>query len=238
MANTDTRERLLDAAEQVIRRAASPRDVSVRRIVAEARTNVSSISYHFSSLDGLAIACAARVYRRLNMERLADLQQAVDAARPAPPEAGAVIRALIGVSVRWRLDPDSPYAVLDHLNHLSAHADRPEAYRDMINDVGTHILFVQRLREAAPWFDEAEIRWRLTAALGVRSQFTRQPERSALLTGMAMSGDPEPIIDAMCAVIAPMFMRPPDRPFRATSRPSARGAGGRQQARARVSNAV
>lgn len=208
MSKKETRERLLDAAEIIIRRASRPEDVSVRRIAAIADTNVSAISYHFASLEGLAVACAARTYHSVNLARLAELQQAIDAARPAPPEIRQIVRALIGTSVRWSLDPTSPYAVFNYLSHLTSLPAHKEAFDGIVHDVKHHMIFVQFLHKAAPWFSEEQIRWRLTAALGVRSQFTRQPQRAEVLTGTALSGDPEPIIDTLCEIIAGMFQRP------------------------------
>ena len=207
MSKHDTRECLLDAAEQVIRRAGRPEDVSVRKIVAAAETNVSSVSYHFVSLEGLAVACAARVYRRLNLQRLTDLQRAVDAARPGTPDIASILRALIATSIRWSLDPASPYGVFQYLNHLTGLTDQSDALRVIVHDVDHHMTFVHYLHLAAPWFTEDQIRWRLTAALGVRSQFTRQPERSEVLVGQRL-GDPETIIDMACEMIAGMFQRP------------------------------
>jgi len=208
MSMKSTRERLLDSTEAVIREAARPEDVSVRRIIARADTNISSISYHFSSLERLVVACAMRVYRRLNAERLTELQAAVDAARPAPPEIRRIVRALIGPSLRWSHDPDSPYAVFHYLNHLTSLSDHPASFRGMINDVDHHLTFVHYLHQAAPWFTETQVRWRLTAALGVRSQITRQPTRVEVLTGESLTSDPEHIIETLCEIIEAMFQRP------------------------------
>ena len=209
MTTKNTRERLLDSVEAVIREAAGPEDVTVRRIIARADTNISSISYHFTSLERLVVACAMRVYRRLNVERLTELQEAVDAARPGPPEIRRIVRALIGPSLRWSHDPASPYAVFHYLNHLTSLSDHPDSFRDMINDVDHHMTFVHYLHQAAPWFTESQIRWRLTAALGVRSQITRQPTRVEVLTGESLTGDPEHIIDTLCEIIEATFQRPP-----------------------------
>jgi AcrR family transcriptional regulator len=220
MEHQDTRNRLLDAAETVIRGATSRDNVSVRRIVAEAGTNISSISYHFGSLEELCVACAKRVYRRLNAQRLTELQSAATASAPRPPELHQIIRALIGTSVRWSLDPVSPYAVFHYLSHLSSLSDHPEAFDSMARDVDHHRVFVHYLHRAAPWFTEAEIGWRLAAALGVRTQFTRQPARCAILTGGPIAENPEHVLDELCEIIAAMFQRPqrgrPGTPTRQT----------------------
>ncbi|MAY85129.1 MAG: TetR family transcriptional regulator [Pseudooceanicola sp.] len=211
MTAHDTRDRLLDAVEKTIRSAASHEEISVRRVVALAGTNVSSISYHFGSLEGLGVACAERVYKRVNALRLQELQAAIDRAAPAPPPLRDVIRALIGTSVCWSLDPESPYAVFHYLNHLTSLSGQREPQGRMVQDIDHHMIFVQYLGRAAPWFTETEIRWRLAAALGVRTQFTHQRDRAEVLTGEAFGTDPTHLLDELCDVIAAMFSRPDER---------------------------
>ncbi|MEC7259108.1 MAG: TetR family transcriptional regulator, partial [Pseudomonadota bacterium] len=125
---TDTRKRLMDAAETVICAARGSLDISVRRIAAEAGTNVAAISYHFGSLEGLAVETARRVYTRLNGARLAELQAVADAAAPQPPALADTVRALIATSIRWSHDPDSPYAVFLYVNRLSSLSEHPDHF--------------------------------------------------------------------------------------------------------------
>lgn len=208
---SDTRTRLLDAAEKIICEAHGSLEISVRRITAEAGVNVAAVNYHFGSLERLAVATGQRVYHRLNAARLNELQAAVDRAAPATPAVADILRALIGTSVRWSLDPTSPYAVFQYLNRLTSMSDTPEIFRDMVNDVASHRIFADYLGRAAPWFDSRDIAWRLAAALGVRSQFTRHHDRNSILTGQAMTAiGAEELIDELCTIMAPMFARGPD----------------------------
>jgi len=211
LGKSDTRTRLLIAAEKIICEADGSPDISVRRIAAEAGTNVASVSYHFGSLEELAVATAQRVYDRLNSERLAELQRAIDAAAPQTPGVGEVVRALIGTSLRWSTDPESPYAVLQYMNRLATFSDHPEHYDGLVNGVEPHRIFARYLRSAAPWFSEEEIAWRLAAVLGIRSQFTRHASRCEVLTGRSMQGDAEAVIAELCEIIEPMFAEPSRR---------------------------
>ena len=223
---SDTRLRLLDAAEKVIREAHGSLQRAVRRITAEADCNVASVSYHFGSLEQLGVATARRVYRRLNQERLAELQAVIDRAAPKAPGVHDILRALIGTSVRWSLDPASPYAVFLYLNRLSSLSDKPEIFDEMVQDITHHRIFADYLGRAAPWDAHGEITWRLAAALGVRSQFTRHADRCAVLTeGQIGALEAEDLIDELCRIIAPMFSRP-DQAVR-TLAPSASAAGRR-----------
>ncbi|WP_158971575.1 TetR/AcrR family transcriptional regulator [Chachezhania sediminis] len=206
-----TRTRLMNAAEKIICDAEGSPDISVRRIAAAAGTNVASVSYHFGSLEELAVATAQRVYDRLNSERLTELQRCIDRAAPASPSVGAIVRALIGTSLRWSMDPESPYAVLQYMNRLATFSEHPEHFDPLINGVKPHRIFAEYLRRAAPWFTEEEIAWRLAAALGVRSQFTRHAPRCEVLTGRPLKGDAEPVIAELCEIIEPMFAQPARR---------------------------
>lgn len=145
---------------------------------------------------------------RLNSERLAELQRVIDAAAPHPPEIGDTIRALIGTSIRWSHDPASPYAVFIYVNRLSSLSEHPRHFDVLVNDVEHHRIFAHYLRRAAPWFNEEEIAWRLAAALGVRSQFTRQAQRCEILTGRAIRDDAEAVIDELSNILVPMFAKP------------------------------
>ncbi|WP_226576178.1 TetR family transcriptional regulator [Acuticoccus sediminis] len=204
-----TANRLIAAAERVICRARVFGDVTVRRIAAEAEVNPSAIAYHFGSLEKLTAAVGARIYRRLNAERVDELQRAVDRARPQPPGIDGLVAALVGPSIRWSLDPASAYPVLTYMNRLALMADTPDSYREMIENVEHHRIFIRYLREAAPWYDEVEIGWRLNAALGVRTQVIRSRRRTAALTGGAIDlDDADTVVRHLVSVIAPMFGPP------------------------------
>lgn len=208
MHTNPTAQRLVEAAERVICGAAHANAVTSRAIAAAAGANLSAIAYHFGSLDGLIAATATQVYRRLNTERLNLLQRAVDRHRPAPPPVAEVIEALIGPSVRWSLNPASPYPVFDYISRLNALSPRPELYRPMAEEVGAHRAFIAVLRRAAPWLSAADVGWRINAALGIRSQVNRHRLRSAVLTEGAFDlDDPEVVIARMVEIIAPMFQR-------------------------------
>jgi AcrR family transcriptional regulator len=225
----DTARRLIAATEAVIRRAQDAREVTVRAIAAEAGARASAIGYHFGGLEDLVAATARQVYHRLNTERMNALQAAVDAAAPHPPQVRGVIAALIGPSVRWSLDRTSAYRVFDYVARMTVLSPRPELYRVMSEEVAPHRAFVAVLRRAAPWLSEAEIGWRINAALGIRSQVNRQRLRSALLTkGEFDLDDPEAVIAHMLDVIEPMFARPdPAPPPRYARRGNGAGTRGR-----------
>ena len=173
-----------------------------------AGTTASAVSYHFGSQEQLVIATAERVYKKLNAERLSLLNAAVSRALPNPPAVEDVIGALIGPSVRWSLEPGSKYPVLSHFTSMAQRSSDPELYRPMIEGIEAHRVFVPYFRQVAPWLSDSEIGWRMSCALGIRSQVTRSRHRNEVLTnGTIDFSDAEAVIAQIIAVVAPMFRR-------------------------------
>lgn len=136
--SADTRERLMDAAEELFA-AHGLSNTSVRMIVGRIGANVASIRFHFGSLEGLKRAVLMRRFEplvRSRLERLSD-------ARSRSPEPLAVAelldiwfapmlalvtskhsaeRAFPVILARMLLEPAAEYqALLD--NELAAHVD-------------------------------------------------------------------------------------------------------------------
>ena len=75
----DTRERLIDAAEELISQKGYAR-TSLREITSLANANLASVNYHFGSKEGVAEAVLKRHLEPLNQERMELLQAELDAA--------------------------------------------------------------------------------------------------------------------------------------------------------------
>ena len=206
-----TSKKLIDACEQLLCEISYIEELTARRIARLAGTPPSSVAYHFGSQEQLIVTTAERVYKRLNAERLTLLNQAVQKAAPQPPALEGIIEALIGPSVRWSLDPASRYPVLRHFTTLAQRSGHPELYRDMIEDIEHHRMFMPYFQMLAPWLSEAEIGWRMICALGIRSQVTRNRLRNEVLTGHTIDfSDAEEVIAHIVAVVAPMFRQSAD----------------------------
>jgi len=212
MTNTTTPDRLRSACEDLLKAAGRAEDVTVRSVAERAGTNVAAISYHFGSMDRLIFAVAERVYLRLNAERLALLQAAVQRASPGPASVEDLIVALVGPSIRWSLDPTSAYGVLRHMTTLAQSSDQPEIFRPMVEDIEHHLMFIPHFRKVAPWLSEVDIGFRISCLLGVRSQMTRSRQRTDELTRHSLDlTDPNVIIAQVVAATAPMFTTPVGR---------------------------
>jgi AcrR family transcriptional regulator len=168
-----TAEKLQAACEELLNAAEHPDDVTVRSIAQHAGAGVSAVSYHFGSVEQLIFSVAERVYLRLNAERLALLQSAVQRAHPAPTSIEDLIMAMVGPSIRWSLDRASSYSVLRHMTTLAQSSEHPEIFHPMIEDIDHHRLFIPHFRKIAPWLSDVDIGFRISCLLGVRSQMTQ-----------------------------------------------------------------
>lgn len=205
-----TAERLQAACEDLLNAAEHPDEVTVRSIAQRAGAGVSAVSYHFGSVEQLIFSVAERVYLRLNAERLALLQAAVQRAYPTPASIEDLIVAMVGPSIRWSLDRASSYSVLRHMTNLAQSSEHPEIFRPMIEDIDHHRLFIPHFRKIAPWLSDVEIGFRISCLLGVRSQMTRNRRRTDELTNHALDlGDAQVVLAQLVAATAPMFTTPP-----------------------------
>lgn len=209
MSDSITASRLEQACEELLVGAVNAAEVTVRRIALRAGTNIAAVNYHFGSVEKLIFSVGNRVYLRLNAERLALLQQAVQRARPDPAPAGELIAALVGPSVRWSLDPGSSYRVLKHITTIAQSSQNPEIFQPMVEDIQHHRSFIPHFRRVAPWLGEAEIGFRISCILGIRSQLIRNRSRTETLTDHAFDlGDPDVVLSHLIAVTVPMFAAP------------------------------
>lgn len=216
-----TAERLQTACEELLKAAEHPETVTVRSIAQRASANIGAVSYHFGSLEQLIFSVAKRVYLKLNAERLALLQAAIQQAHPNPAPIEDLIVALVGPSIRWSLDPTSSYSVLRHMTSLAQSSDHPEIFRPMIDDIDHHRLFIPHFRRLAPWMSDVDIGFRMSCLLGVRSQMTRNRRRTDELTNHELDlGDPKVVLDQLVAAMAPVFTTPPNDKSNNVSNPS------------------
>ena len=104
MHNTDTRNRLLDAAECLFSRHGIE-GASLRSVTAEAGANLAAIHYHFGSRAALIQAVFARRLEPLNRERLRLLDDAEAETGDAPPSLEAILEAFIAPALRLGQNP-------------------------------------------------------------------------------------------------------------------------------------
>jgi AcrR family transcriptional regulator len=199
----ETRERLLDAAEQLFG-ARGFEGTSMRSVTAEAGANLAAVHYHFGSKEELFRAAASRRMGPANGERLRLLDEiearAGSGALPLEPILDAFFRPVLSMEPRSAGEP-SP------LRQLAAvvYRERTEVVQPLIADLFGEVArrFVAALGRALPHLCAEEVALRLQFSVGVLIHVTSghladvaQPEMPAL------ARDDEALLPAMIAFAA------------------------------------
>ena len=204
-----TVDRILAATEDLLVSSDKVEKISIRHIAAQANVSASVINYHFSGRDNLLREVVGGIYKRFTSERQLLLQMAMDADVGDEEKRRMAIAALVGPSVRWSLNPRSSYQAFVNLGALTNGATQREGRPIGEARVKRLHPFIAAFKILCPWLSEAEIGFRIHAALGIRSNVTRDRGRMEALMGGHRIADPERIIGMMVEVILPMFSPPP-----------------------------
>ena len=96
---TDTRTRILDAAESLFVRHGLDA-TTLRMITAEAQANLAAVNYHFGSKEALIEAVFRRRLSWLNEQRIAVLDALEAEAGGAPLKPRQIVESYFGVTIR------------------------------------------------------------------------------------------------------------------------------------------
>jgi len=101
MSQSDTKERILDAAERLFARQGF-HATSLRAITGEAEVNLAAVNYHFGSKEALLDAVFERRLTPLNHLRLDGLQKVMEEAIASggPPQVESLLRAFLEPTMR------------------------------------------------------------------------------------------------------------------------------------------
>lgn len=164
-APNETRERILDAAEQLFAEQGIS-GTSLRALTRAADVNLAAVHYHFGSKEGLLDAVVERRAAPLNAERIAELDRIEREAAGSPPEVEELLYAFFTAGIRrLRENPGEG----ERMSRLIARLDAqpPEVveplYRKHFGEVGRR--FVEALHCALPEISKEIIadRYRFTA---------------------------------------------------------------------------
>ena len=101
---TNTRERVLDVAEQLFAQRGLDA-VSIRDITSAASVNLGAINYHFRTKEKLISEVIARRIHPLTNERLCALERLERAGGNPPPTLEAVLEVIFRPAVEQSMDP-------------------------------------------------------------------------------------------------------------------------------------
>lgn len=217
-AGSDTRERLLNAAERLFAERGF-NGVSTRMITEEAGANSAAMHYHFGSKAALIRAVFERRLGPINEQRERLMAEALE---DTPPNPARVLTAFIGPTLALgESEGERYFKVLAAQASMEPSPEVRNAVFDFYDSVGRH--FVNALTAACPELSREELFWRLACIYGAMLYVRADNGRLQRLMGNDLSfADPE---DALAHIIpfltAGLLSRSPSRAgSRAHSKPA------------------
>ena len=199
MPSDRTRASILDAAERLYAERGFS-DVTLRDIVAAAGVNLAAVNYHFGSKDELIAELFVTRSIATNRERLNELR-AAEAAGAGRAEIDAVLRALVGPTVRGCLGPESERSTAARFMIRASIEAVPPIRRIKNREIDHLRKFAAAMRRSLPDCNDADLYWGLHFALAMAHQTIRDSERLIKLSeGICDLNDVEGVITRIVAV--------------------------------------
>src|ERR1700727_2970593 len=222
MPTDHTRTAILSAAERLYADRGFA-DVTLRDIVAAANVNLAAVNYHFGSKDELIAELFVTRSLATNRERLNELK-AAEAAGGGRAEIDAILRALVGPTLRGCLGPDNERSAAARFMIRASIESVPPIRRIKNREIDHLRKFAAAMRRSLPEVSAADLYWGLHFALAMAHQTIRDSERLAKLSdGLCDLDDVEGIIERVVAVSV-MALAGGETGGKATARIVARGA--------------
>jgi len=180
MPSDRTRALILDAAERLYAERGFG-DVTLRDIVAAAGVNLAAVNYHFGSKDELIAELFVTRGIATNRARLAELK-AAEVAGGGRADVKAILRALVGPTLRGCLGPDNEQSSAAHFMIRASIESVPPIRRIKNREIDHLRKFAAAIRRSLPDCDEADLYWGLHFALAMAHQTIRDTERLTKLS--------------------------------------------------------
>lgn len=164
--NTDTRDRILDAAERLFVEHGFD-GTSMRMITGAANANLAAVNYHFGSKDALVQAVFRRRLTALNQRRLAALDRLEADAAGEPLKPSRIVEAFFGNALELAADTEQGGRTFMRL--LARTYNEPNAFvRQFLAEEYAEVMdrFLGALFRALPEVPRAEILWRFHFMIG------------------------------------------------------------------------
>lgn len=167
MAGTDTRERILDAAERLFA-AHGFAGTSLRAVTREAEVNLAAVHYHFGTKEDLLRAVLDRVVVPVNRERLERLGQLEAGSGDEPLSVEGILDAFLAPTLRSIRDLGERGVIITRFlgRSYTEPSELVQALaREQYGEVGQR--FTEALGRALPHLPEAELHRRFKLVVGV-----------------------------------------------------------------------
>jgi len=199
MASDQTRTAILNAAERLYADRGFG-DVTLRDIVAAADVNLAAVNYHFGSKDELIAELFVTRRIATNRERLNELK-AAEAAGGGRAEIDAILRALVGPTLRGCLGPDRERSTAARFMIRASIESVPPIRRIKNREIDHLKKFAAAMRRSLPGCGEVNLYWGLHFALAMAHHTIRESERLTKLSeGLCDLDDVAGIIERIVAV--------------------------------------
>ncbi|MFZ5509453.1 MAG: TetR/AcrR family transcriptional regulator [Pseudomonadota bacterium] len=178
----DTRERILDAAEELFTLYGFD-GTSTRMITSRAGVNLASVNYHFGSKEALIQEVFRRRLTWLNHERLRMLDQLEREADGAPVKPHLIVEAFFGVALRMAADEQHGGHTFMRLLGRT-YSEPSEFIRTFLAEEYEAVVerFKAALFKALPDVPRKEILWRFHFMLGAMAYAISGIDALKLLT--------------------------------------------------------
>jgi AcrR family transcriptional regulator len=188
---SDTRERILDAAERLFMESGYE-GTSMRMITGEAEVNLAAVNYHFGSKEALLREVFRRRLAWLNRERLRQLDDLESQAAGQPLKPSAILEAFFGTLLQ--MGSDESLGGMTFLRLLGRTLTEPA---DFIRTffAGEYAEVIERYKRALfralPEVPHEEIIWRFHLMLGAMSYAIAGTDALQIVTGCELDLDNE-----------------------------------------------
>jgi AcrR family transcriptional regulator len=169
MAETETRLRILDAAELLFTEQGFDA-TTLRQITGAAAVNLAAVNYHFGSKEALIREVFRRRLTWLNQQRLQELERLEAEAGDAPVKPSRILEVFFGVALKMAADTEGGGRTFMRL--LGSTYTKPSEFvRGFLAEEYAAVIarFKAALIKALPGVPGEEILWRFHFMLGAMS---------------------------------------------------------------------
>ena len=198
---SDTKERILDAAERLFADNGFPA-TSMRDITQEAGVNLAAVNYHFGSKEALMIAVLERTTAPVNRARLERLDRLEAAAGGAAVPTEQLVRAFLTPGFeRWCEWGQSAPTFLKLVGRIHAEVDQ-ELRAKFIKQFDTIFRrFSTAFQRSLPELEPVDVHWRVLFLIGSMA-YTMTWGASILKTDDRARRDPKEILESLIQFVA------------------------------------
>ena len=220
---TDTRSRILDAAETLLVQHGLD-GTTLRMITAAAHANLAAVNYHFGSKEALIEAVFRRRLTWLNEQRIAALDALETAARGAPLKPRQIVESYFGVTIRMAAASPEGRTFMRLLGRT--YTEPSEFVRSFLAEEYAEVIarYKAAFFKALPDVPQEEFIWRLQFMMGALSYAVSGADALRLL-GPIDDTDPEALYARLMSFLIGGLRAPlPEIHVKAVRKPRAKRA--------------